>query len=417
MFFLCSSFLFCYSVAAHFGNRTRGPVELARTEATKAAAALEPMVAGGNFDALVVESLYYSWVRTGEYTKAREKFEAWAGANANAAPLRLAAGRIDHLTGNYDRALTHLNAILNFANIGVAAQFEKAAVLDDSGKHPEAEALYNKIIQNFENGLIRAPNDLQWVAGALRATEKFHDANDVLKVVTQGNPRNAEAFVTWGDLLAEKFNDPEAIASYRDALKIDPNMPEALLGVAQRLALSDPERATGELEKAMATNPNFVEGHLVIAEQNIDSEQYDKAQEEINKVLAVNPKSTEALSLLASISFFRNNKDDFDKYVKQVLETNPYYSKLYDTLAENSVSVRLYKEATGFAREALRINPKDWDAMSILGVNLMRIGEEDEGKAALDKAFARSVQQIHLQLTLDLLDKFAHFTRFEDASF
>ncbi len=145
------------SCGALWQSDTKSPVEMARTGMYKeAVAALEPMVAGGDFEPLVVESLYYSWIRTGEYTKARDKFEAWAAANPNAGPIRLAAGRINHLTGNYDRALTHLDGIQTFANIGVAAQFEKASVLDDSGKHDEAVAIYNKINQNFVDGITRA---------------------------------------------------------------------------------------------------------------------------------------------------------------------------------------------------------------------------------------------------------------------
>src|SRR5215470_19198961 len=131
------------SCGALWQSEKKSPVELARTGMYKEAATqLEPMVASGNFDPLVVESLYYSWIHTGDYTKAREKFEAWASANPNAGPVRLAAGRINHLTGNYDRALTHLEPIQTFNNVGVAAQYEKAAVLDDSGKHDQALALY-----------------------------------------------------------------------------------------------------------------------------------------------------------------------------------------------------------------------------------------------------------------------------------
>jgi tetratricopeptide (TPR) repeat protein len=397
---------------------TRSPVELARTGAYKeAVAALEPMVSGGDVQPLVVESLYYSWIRLGEYTKAKEKFEAWSAANPNAGPVRLAAGRINHLTGNYDRALTHLNVIQNFANVGVAAQYEKAEVLEDTGKRDEAEALFNKLIDNYINNVSRSPNDLVWIARAAWALEKFHDANDLFKLATQGNPRNAEAFVAWGDLLAEKYNEPEAIASYQDALKIDPNMPEAHLGLARALALSQPERAGSEVEKVMTTNPRSPEAHLLLAEQNIDSEQYDKAQEEINKALEINPKSSEAISLLASISFLRNKTDDFNKYVAQVLATNPYYSKLYDVLADNSVSLRLYKEAVDFARKALEINPKDWNAESVLGVNLMRIGEEDLGRSALDKAYQGDPFNVWNVNTLKLLDSFEHFVRFDTPHF
>src|SRR5262249_51434975 len=224
------------SCGALWQSDSKSPTELARTGQYKeAAAALEPMVAGGNVDPVISERLYYSWIRSGDYAKAREKFEAWSTANANAGPVRLAAARVNYLTGNYDRALTHLNAILNFANVGVAAQYLKAEVLETTGKREEAEAAYNKLIENYLNGLTRAANDGLWIAQAMRATEHFHDANDVLKLVTQANPRNAEAFVTWGDLLAEKYNDPEAVASYQDALKIDPNLPEAHLGLAKAL--------------------------------------------------------------------------------------------------------------------------------------------------------------------------------------
>jgi tetratricopeptide (TPR) repeat protein len=406
------------SCGALWQSDTRSPVELARTgEYKNAAAALEPMVAGGNFDLQVVESLYNSWIRIGEYTKAREKFEAWSTANPNAGPVRLAAGRINHLTGNYDRALVHLNAIQSFANIGVAAQYEKADVLKDSGKRDEADALYTKLIDNYVNNLSRSPNDLLWIAKAAWDLEKFHDANDLFKLAAQATPRNAEVFAAWGDFLEEKYNEPEAIDSYRDALKIDPNMPEAHLGLARALASTEPEKAAAELEGAMTTNPNFVEGHLMMAEQGIDSEQYDKAQQEIQKALEVNPKSSQANSLLASISFLRNNTAEFNKYVRQVLDTNPYYNKLYDTLADNSVSTRLYKEAVGFAREAIKINPKDYNAMFILGVNLMRIGEEADGKAVLEKAFDGDPFNTWNYNTLKVLDSFTHFVQFDTPHF
>lgn len=410
--------LLLLSCGALWQSEKKSPTELARTGSYKeAAAALEPLVASGNFDPLVVESLYYSWIRTGEYAKAREKFESWAAANPNAAPIRLAAGRIDRLTGNYDQALTHLNAIQNSAGVALAAQAEKAAVLDESGKHDAALAVYNSINDQFKKGVLRTPADLFEAVKAMRATEFFHDANDTLKLVTQSDPRNAEAFVFWGDLLAEKYNEPEAISSYQDALKIDPNMPEALVGLAKALSDTEPERASAQLEKAMTINPNLPEGHLVAAGQHIDAENYDKAQEEIGKALTVNAKSAEALSLMASINFLRNNTAEFNKYVKQVLETNPSYSKLYDTLADNCVRLRLYKESVDFARQALKVNPNDWNAMSILGINLMRIGEEEEGRTVLDKAFKGDPFNSWNYNTLDLLDSFQHFTRFETPHF
>lgn len=414
--------LLLLSCGALWQTEKKSPVELARTgEYKEAAAALEPMVASGNFDPGVVESLYYSWIRTGDYTKARDKFEAWAAANPNAGPVRLAAARANRLLGNYDRALTHLEAILTFANVGVAAQYEKAAVLDETGKHDEAVALYRKIYENFANGIIRATSDYLPVIRTLWALgggNNFHDAYDLLGILTKSDPRNAEALVVQGDLVAEKYDETQAIASYRDALKIDPKMPEAHLGLAKTLAATEPEKASAELENAMTTDPNLMGGHLLIAQQQIDSEEYDKAREEIGKVLAVNPKSSEAFSLLASIAFVQHNASDFDKYVKQVLETNAHYSKLYDLLAQSCEHLRLYKETVDFSRKALELNSQDWAAMGTLGINLVRIGQEQQGRQALDAAFKGDSFNVPVFNTLDVLDKLdQHFTKFDTTHF
>jgi cellulose synthase operon protein C len=411
------------SCGAFWQTDANRAVELARKgEYKEASAALETAVAAGNYDTQVVESLYYSWIRQGEYVIAREKLEAWSTANPTAGPVRLAAGRINYLTGNYDRALAHLNAILTYADVGVAAQHEKALILNDTGKRAEAEAIYKKIIDNYLNGITRATTDLLFVARAMWSTEYFQDANDVFKILTQNNPRNAEAFVAWGDLLAEKYNEPEAIASYQDALKIDPNMPEAHLGIARTLALSEPEKSAIELQMALKSNPTFNDAYIFMAEQDIDSEQYEKAQQDVAKALAVNPQSAEAISLLASIDFLRDTKDvdtfiQSNPYVQKVLSLNPEYSRVFTILADNCVSLRLYKQSVDFAQRALRLNPRDWNAMSILGVNLSRIGEEEQGKAALEKAYEGDRFNVWNVNTLTLLDSFDKFDRFEMPNF
>src|SRR5262249_22411085 len=205
--------------------------------------------------------------------------------------------------------------------------------------------------------------------------------------------------------------------SYHDALKIDPKLPEAQLGLAKALALTDPEKAQKALDAAMAVNPSYPDAHLLIAIQMIESEQYDRAESAIADAQKINPQSAEAFSLLATINFLRGNKDEYNKYVHKVLETNPDYSDVYYTLAEACVSNRLYKEAVGFAREALKISPNDWKSMSLLGVNLMRTGEEADGKAMLEKAFAGDPFNTWTYNSLQLIDSFNNFEQFDTPHF
>ncbi len=394
------------------------PVERARRgDYSGAATALESMVESGSMAPEVVEGLYYSWVRQGEYQQALTRFEELSNLNPNVGAIRLAAARANRIAGNYERALEHLEEILNFSDVGTAARYEKAAVLGDLGRRAEGNEIYQDLLERFQDGFISRTDELIHIARAMWALEFFHDANDAFRLVTQANPRDAEAFLDWGDLLAEKYNDPEAVASYEDALQIDPNMPEAHLGIARVLAGANPERSQAALDRALEVNPSLVEGYLLRARQRIDAEQYDEADEETAKALEINPRYAKALSLLAATNYLRGEEDEFEGYVQQVLQTNLGYSEMYYTLAELCVSVRLYRQAVEFAREAIRLNPRDWKALSLLGINLLRIGEEEEGTATLEAAYEGDAFNVWTVNTLTLLDSFTNFDRIETEHF
>jgi len=400
--------LLLLSCAALWQSDSGRAIQAARSgEYADAVRILEPLVAGGNNDPAAVDALYNSWIRQGEYTKAKERFDAWAVARPNSVPIRYAAGRANRLVGNYAAALTHLNAAVNSPDLGLAANYEKANVLEESGKREEADAIYDRIIQNFLNTPNTPARNLIYVAGSLVATGKFLDANGVYTTLIKADRKNAEAWVAWGELLTLKYKESDAIENYKEALNIDPNMPEAHLNYSKNLASTDGERAEEEFKKAIDVNPRMPAAHLFEATQLIESEQYDKAMESINKALAVNPQNVEALSLAASAYYLQGNTAEFNNYKNKVLTANPQYSKLYNTLAESAVSVRMYKEAVAFAREAIRINPRDYDSMTLLGINLHRIGQEMEGTDVLETAFKGDDTNLWAGNTLNMLDRLA----------
>ena len=399
--------LLLLSCAALWQSDSARAIQSAQTgEYAAAVRTLEPLVAGGNNDSAVVGALYDAWTRQGEYTKARERFDAWATARPNAAPIRLAAGRANHNVGNYAAALTHLNAAASSADVGVAANFEKALVLEETGKREEADVIYNRIVDSFLNTPNTPQRNLIYVGGALDKLEKTQDANSVYRTAVKADPRNTEAWLAWGMLLTRKYKETDAIENYKEALKTNPRMPEAILEYARNLSSTDGEKAEEQFKAVLEINPNMPAAHLFAASQFIESEQYDKAMESINKALAVNPQMAEAFSLAASSYYIQGKTAEFNDYKSKVLAANPQYSKLYYTLADSAVSVRLYKDAVAFAREALKINPKDWDSMTLLGINLQRIGQEEEGTEVLETAFAGDPFNVWAGNTLNLLDRF-----------
>src|SRR6185503_3302031 len=179
-------------------------------------------------------------------------------------------------------------AIVNAPDVGLAANFEKANVLSETGKVFEAEALYNKIVEDFLAGRKPPTRDLIYVAGALEATGHAVDAGDVYTTIVKADPKNVEAWIAWGDLFSRKFKESYAIENYREAQKTDPNNPFAHFGLAKNLADSDPEKTEVELKALIEVNPRMPELHLTNAVKAIESEEYGKVMESVNKALAVN---------------------------------------------------------------------------------------------------------------------------------
>jgi len=109
----------------------------------------------GNVTSSVVEGLYYSWIRKGEYVKARNQFEAWAKTNPNAAPIRLAAARRESshwkLCGCAN-SFEHQSRRMRMWGLLLET---KSRVLVDTGKREEADVIYKKVIDDYQKGLLK----------------------------------------------------------------------------------------------------------------------------------------------------------------------------------------------------------------------------------------------------------------------
>jgi tetratricopeptide (TPR) repeat protein len=67
--------------------------------------------------------------------------------------------------------------------------------------------------------------------------------------------------------------------------------------------------------------------------------------------------------------------------------------------------------------EALRLNPKNWSALSSRGINLLRLGREEEGIQSLERAYRNDPYNIWTVNTLRLVDSFEDFERFSTPHF
>ena len=139
---------------------------------------------------------------------------------------------------------------------------------------------------------------------------------------------------------------------------------------------------------------------------------------ELEKALEVNPVSLEALSVLAASHYLRGQTDEYRKIRDKVTALSPTYAELYNDVADLSVQSRKYVEAARVAQEAIAVDSLSWRAYGILGMNQLRLGLIEEGRASLETAFEGDPYSVWFYNTLDLLDTFENYdTNDEDPRF
>jgi tetratricopeptide (TPR) repeat protein len=137
----------------------------------------------------------------------------------------------------------------------------------------------------------------------------------------------------------------------------------------------------------------------------------------LGQVFETNPSDLNALSLKAAISYLRGDTAGYAATEKAVLGINPLYGRFYHTMAENLVMRRKYQESVEFYRKAVEIDPQLWAARTGLGINLMRVGEIQQGRQEVQRAFDGDPYNVWAFNTLDLLDQMDKFVQVKSEHF
>jgi tetratricopeptide (TPR) repeat protein len=139
----------------------------------------------------------------------------------------------------------------------------------------------------------------------------------------------------------------------------------------------------------------------------LEASRIDEAAADIDKALKINPRSLEAHSLRAAMFYIQDK--DFEPEVAATFAIGPKYGEVYNTLSHYATITRRTEQAAQFARRATEISPRLWDAHLNLGMALLRLGQMDTGREAVEKAFKGDPFNVWAKNTLDLLDSMRDF--------
>jgi tetratricopeptide (TPR) repeat protein len=220
--------------------------------------------------------------------------------------------------------------------------------------------------------------------------------------------------VRYAMLFHERFNDQDATSLLQEALKMDPQSAQAYVGMAVVGADGFDEKAPEYAAQAIVLDPKLVEAHTVLANLALEDSKTAEAVKEANAALALDPDALDAMAVLAAADLLADKNADAAVWLGKMKAVNPGYSRGYSIVAENLVLNRRYPEGVSYYRQAVEADPKDWAARSQLGINLMRMGKEDEARQQLELSYNNGQTDKATVNSLRLLDSYKNFVATKD---
>jgi tetratricopeptide (TPR) repeat protein len=363
-------------------------------------------------EGLVGASVAYSMM--GNYQEAMRIVESGIVDEeyANFPLLSTQLAEVKRSVGQSVEALVILAAIIDgLGDPPVRTLVQYGSLLKFTGNKSLAYQFLDQAVQRYNNGLVFSSEDVAMVALASWLMDNFHDANSLFNEATRANPNNLEAHVLWGDLFLEKYNASDAERSYQEALDINSRYTDALVGIAR--VIGD-ERA---LQRALAINPNSIDAMETYGQLLLVNGREEEAEDYFTKVLALNPESLKTLSVLAAQAALEERTDDFATYRDRVYSFSPDNPQFLGDIADTFGNNYLFTEAIQYARAAIAADPEYWQGYTLLGSNLIRLGEEEEGKANLEIGYENDPFNVMTSNMLKVFDTLETYATLESEHF
>lgn len=319
---------------------------------------------------------------------------------------------IKRMTGQSRAALDILQqAIGGNAEPPVRSLVQYGSLLKFTGQQEQWRPVLDRVVQRYNAGLVFSSEDVAMVAQASWLLGNFHDANSLFDEATRANPNNLEAHTLWADLFLEKYNAADAERSYQDALDVNARYVPALVGIAQ--VVGD-ERS---LQRALAINPNSVQALETYAQLLMINGREQEAEEYFDKVLELNPESLKTLSVLAASAALEERMDDFAGYQQRVEAFSPGNAEFLGHIADSFGNNYRFEEAVHYARASIEADPEYWQGHTLLGSNLIRLGEEEEGRQSLETGFDNDPFNVMTSNMLKVFDTLETYATVESEHF
>jgi len=294
-------------------------------------------------------------------------------------------------------------ACLIGAGLARAATPDDCHALRKHGKRTQAQKCYESLT---------VARDPFTRAEGFWGTEQYQEANNQFRLATEQSPQNAMIRVRWGRLMHERFNNTEAANLFNEALQRDPRNAQAYYGLGLVSADGFDSKAVEYTRKAIDLDGKLYEAHELMASLLLEDSDEAKAFEEADAALKLSPEALDAMAVHAAIELLADRSPD--SWLEKIRQVNPVYGEGYATVAHHLVLNRRYVDGITYYRKAVEADPRLWSARSQLGINLMRLGQEDEPRKQLEMCYENGFRNEETVNSLRLLDSYKNFVTLKE---
>ncbi len=271
------------------------------------------------------------------------------------------------------------------------------------GQSAQAQSCYESVARS-SSAYLRAEGD--W------GLHLYEQANNEFRAAVAQNDSSALYRVRWGMLLHERFNNTDAEQLFKEALQRDPKDAQAYLGLALVSADGFDSKALQWTAKALELDPKLVAAHELAANLALEDSDPADAIQQADQALALASDALDAMAIHAAVELLADRSPD--AWFAKISAVNPHYGEAYAIVAHHLVLNYRYDDAIAYYRKAVEADPQLWSARSQLGVNLMRLGEDDEASKQLMMCYDNGYRDAATVNSLRLLDSEKNYDVFHD---
>jgi tetratricopeptide (TPR) repeat protein len=188
-------------------------------------------------------------------------------------------------------------------------------------------------------------------ARILLAQGKNEDAFMQLRNIPRSE-RNAEWSLVEGDIYRRQGDGPAALASWKEAIRQDPHLPDPYQHMGEYYALrGDGEFAIAEMHNALEILPNDMQLRNALAELALRQDKLDVAETEYRTILSSEPDDPRALLGLARVYHRKARREgQYPPAMQELME------KLQNIVSEQSVKAQVIKPGAKNLQESIQLN-------------------------------------------------------------